>query len=104
ARLEEAVSAGGALRPDLFALVGQVAIAVAIDVQDVTICNQPDAEVGPGPENKQAVPGAVPVCRLLAERALDLRQVGGGNAARQQGRGEHQAEHGTPLGSGLEVV
>jgi hypothetical protein len=76
-RLEAARVGVGLGRPGGLALLGQVAVAVAVHVQRVPVEHEPDAVVGLGAEDEQGVfLGLGLVRRLHADRAIHFGQVG----------------------------
>src|SRR5262249_31698601 len=69
-------------------LAREVAVAVAIRVQDVTVHDQPDAGLCLWPQDDQAVLGFRLVGWLLANGAVNLAQVG--RVPRKVDREKHQ--------------
>src|SRR5262249_52744968 len=65
------------LSGELLALVRQVAVAVAVEVECLAVLDQPDARLSLGAEDEQAVARLLLVGRLLADRAVNLGQVSG---------------------------
>src|SRR5262249_2830164 len=75
-----------------FAFLGQVAVAVAIHVQDIAVEDNPGAALRFRTEDEQAVLGRFALIdRLLGDGAVDLAQVATPNgyprSARQEQRG-----------------
>ena len=81
------------LRVGRHALVrfGQVAVAVAVDVQHVAVVNQPHALGRLGTKHQQAILGRLGTkLGQLADRAIDFRQINGLDA--RAGANQHNAD------------
>jgi hypothetical protein len=116
--LEGVAVFGGPALPgrDLLAGVGEVAVAVAIDVEGVAVLDQPDAVGGAGADDDQGVARRLAgVGRLPGDGAVDRGQAGRGrrgarsrerrgdqmNQDRQEEGGGKQAGHGRRLSGGV---
>jgi hypothetical protein len=65
------------LGDDFLPLLGEIAVAVAIDVQRLAVQHEPNARLRLGTEYQQAISRRLaPVGRFLADSELDLRQIG----------------------------
>ena len=69
----------GLLGGDLFAGLGEVAVAVAVDVEGVAVLDEPDAVLALGAEDEEAVArGLGRVGGFFLEGAINLERVGRG--------------------------